>query len=118
LQIVDSQRKPTIGEPGNESDDDEREQPAQMPEPFVTTFDCEGCLMRMLLSACSCYVTAGNLLPAWSETKLHPQLAATLYSQKFLQPTAIQSAALPPAMAGRDVIGVAETVHAPCLANW
>jgi superfamily II DNA/RNA helicase len=53
---------------------------------------------------------AENLLPAWHPFALHPQLYAALYSQNFVNPTPIQSQAIPKASSGRDVVGVAETV--------
>ncbi|KAH7103887.1 DEAD-domain-containing protein [Auriculariales sp. MPI-PUGE-AT-0066] len=98
FQVAESSQPRQSGrKPAKESTDDERDQPAALPEPFVTTFDA-------------------TLLPAWSSLNLHPQLAATLYSQSFKEPTAIQSSALPPALAGRDVIGVAETGSGKTLA--
>jgi len=82
---------------------------APLPEPFVTSFDSAS--FGSVLYAHAEDVAAANLLPAWSHLSLHPQLAATLHSQNFKEPTTIQSAALQPAIGGRDVIGVAETVR-------
>jgi hypothetical protein len=75
----------------------------------ITTFDC------MRYSPCASmhlfdFVLAENLLPAWHSFALHPQLYAAIYSQNFVNPTPIQSQAIPTALSGRDVIGVAETV--------
>jgi len=53
----------------------------------------------------------GQLLPEWQSFSLHPQLQRALFGQKFMSPTPIQSQALPAALSGRDVIGVAETVR-------
>ncbi|KAH9994696.1 P-loop containing nucleoside triphosphate hydrolase protein [Russula vinacea] len=57
-----------------------------------------------------------NLLPAWHSFALHPQLYAAIYSQNFVSPTPIQSQAIPRALSGRDVIGVAETGSGKTLA--
>ena len=51
-----------------------------------------------------------KLLPAWGAFHLHPQLGRALYSKKFTTPTPIQAEALPIALKGKDVVGVAETV--------
>lgn len=59
---------------------------------------------------------SNNLLPEWHSFSLHPQLYATLYSQKFVNPTPIQSVTIPKALSGRDVIGVAETGSGKTLA--
>ncbi|KAI9465910.1 ATP-dependent RNA helicase [Lactarius psammicola] len=59
---------------------------------------------------------SNNLLPEWHSFSLHPQLYATLYSQKFVNPTPIQSLTIPKALSGRDVIGVAETGSGKTLA--
>ncbi|KAF7795671.1 hypothetical protein EIP86_006836 [Pleurotus ostreatoroseus] len=56
------------------------------------------------------------LLPNWHAFDLHPQLARSLYTQHFTNPTPIQAKALPAAMKGRDVIGVAETGSGKTLA--
>ncbi|KAJ7269819.1 ATP-dependent RNA helicase [Mycena rebaudengoi] len=47
---------------------------------------------------------------------LHPQLLSVLHSKGFLSPTPIQSAAIPIAMADRDVVGVAQTGSGKTLA--
>ncbi|KAF7318870.1 hypothetical protein HMN09_00222500 [Mycena chlorophos] len=57
-----------------------------------------------------------NLLPDWHAHALHPQLLAVLHSKQFSSPTPIQSAALPLAFAGRDVVGVAQTGSGKTLA--
>ncbi|KAI0002587.1 P-loop containing nucleoside triphosphate hydrolase protein [Russula compacta] len=62
------------------------------------------------------YDLAENLLPAWHSFALHPQLNAALYSQGFVNPTPIQSQAVPKAFSGRDIIGVAETGSGKTLA--
>jgi superfamily II DNA/RNA helicase len=58
---------------------------------------------------------AQELLPAWASHDLHPALARSLFTQKFLTPTPIQDQALPHAQSGRDIVAVAETVR-PVLA--
>ncbi|KAF8268903.1 ATP-dependent RNA helicase, partial [Lactarius quietus] len=57
-----------------------------------------------------------SLLPEWHPFALHPQLYSTLYSQKFVNPTPIQSLTIPKALGGRDVIGIAETGSGKTLA--
>ena len=57
------------------------------------------------------YFTRG-LLPKWDTLELHGQLLRALHQQSFTEPTPIQSKALPPALRGKDVVGVAETVCA------
>ncbi|KAJ7064823.1 ATP-dependent RNA helicase [Mycena amicta] len=57
-----------------------------------------------------------NLLPEWHPYALHPQLLGVLHSKQFLSPTPIQAAALPPAFAGRDIVGVAQTGSGKTLA--
>jgi hypothetical protein len=52
-----------------------------------------------------------GLLPEWDFFELHEQLLRALHHQSFTKPTPIQSKALPPALRGRDVVGVAETVR-------
>ncbi|KAH9177578.1 ATP-dependent RNA helicase [Lactarius sanguifluus] len=59
---------------------------------------------------------SNNLLPEWHTFSLHPQLYAALYSQKFVDPTPIQSLTIPKALGGRDIIGVAETGSGKTLA--
>ncbi|KAL5480766.1 MAK5 [Sanghuangporus weigelae] len=57
-----------------------------------------------------------SLLPEWSEFGLHPRLCSALHRQNFLSPTPIQRKSLPPALKGKDVIGVAETGSGKTLA--
>ncbi|OCB91444.1 DEAD-domain-containing protein [Sanghuangporus baumii] len=57
-----------------------------------------------------------SLLPEWSEFGLHPRLCSALHRQNFLSPTPIQKKSLPPALKGKDVIGVAETGSGKTLA--
>ncbi|TRM63614.1 P-loop containing nucleoside triphosphate hydrolase protein [Schizophyllum amplum] len=52
----------------------------------------------------------------WEPFALHPQLLKTLQARKFSSPTPIQSAAFPPALSGRDVVGVAQTGSGKTLA--
>ncbi|KAL1675974.1 P-loop containing nucleoside triphosphate hydrolase protein [Schizophyllum commune] len=55
-------------------------------------------------------------LEEWEPYALHPQLLKTLQARNFLKPTPIQAAALIPALAGRDVVGVAQTGSGKTLA--
>lgn len=45
----------------------------------------------------------------FSELNLHPTLCANMHTQGHHQPTPIQARALPPALAGQNVIGLAQT---------
>lgn len=54
-------------------------------------------------------------LPGWDAFGLHHQLIRALCNQSFTNPTPIQLKALPPALQGRDVVGVAETVRCRLL---
>ena len=56
-------------------------------------------------------IPATTSLEEWEPYALHPQLLKTLQARNFLKPTPIQAAALIPALAGRDVVGVAQTVR-------
>ncbi len=52
----------------------------------------------------------------FSELSLSPLLSSNLSRNKFVTPTEVQSAAIPPALAGRDVIGTAQTGTGKTLA--
>jgi ATP-dependent RNA helicase RhlE len=52
----------------------------------------------------------------FSELSLSPVLSSNLSRNKFVTPTEVQSAAIPPALAGRDVIGTAQTGTGKTLA--
>lgn len=83
---------------------------APVQEEVYEHFDCEHCSP----SCSSCGLKrseAETFLPDWHTYSLHPQILRTLHTKKFLSPTPIQSASLPVALAGRDVVGVAQTVH-------
>ena len=56
-------------------------------------------------------ITAEKLLPEWHEYSLHPKILSALHAKQFFSPTPIQKSALPFAFAGRDVIGIAQTVN-------
>ena len=57
-----------------------------------------------------------DLLPGWKEQKLHPLLKKSLFALGFSRPSDIQSKAVPVGLqAGRDVVGVAETVSATAV---
>ncbi|KAF9652598.1 DEAD-domain-containing protein [Thelephora ganbajun] len=57
-----------------------------------------------------------RLLLEWDTFELHDQLLRALHHQSFTKPTPIQLKALPPALQGRDVVGVAETGSGKTLA--
>lgn len=52
-----------------------------------------------------------TLLPDWKVFNLNPAIKRSIHVQNFLTPTEIQTRALPLALEGKDVIGVAETVR-------
>ncbi|KAK0494657.1 ATP-dependent RNA helicase [Armillaria luteobubalina] len=52
----------------------------------------------------------------WNSFSLHPHLLRALHSKKFLEPTPIQAAAIPFAIQGRDVVGIAQTGSGKTLA--
>ena len=52
----------------------------------------------------------------FSELSLSPVLQTNLARHKFVQPTAVQSQAIPPALAGRDVVATAQTGTGKTLA--
>jgi ATP-dependent RNA helicase DDX24/MAK5 len=56
-------------------------------------------------------IAAEKLLPQWAMYNLSKKLLSSLHRQGFSLPTPIQVKALPVAMSGKDVIGVAETVR-------
>lgn len=49
-------------------------------------------------------------ISAWKDYKFSPLLENAIRKQKFSKPSQIQEQALPLGLAGRDVVGVAETV--------
>ncbi|KAG9028583.1 ATP-dependent RNA helicase [Tulasnella sp. JGI-2019a] len=57
-----------------------------------------------------------SLLPSWNSLALHPAIKRAIHTLKFTSPTEIQKRAIPPALSGRDVIGVAETGSGKTLA--
>ncbi|KAI0738963.1 DEAD-domain-containing protein [Daedaleopsis nitida] len=59
---------------------------------------------------------AKALLPAWHALHLHARLTRALHAKGFLTPTPIQAQALPLALKGKDVVGVAETGSGKTLA--
>ena len=66
--------------------------------------------MNMIESVLS-FPTAQALLPEWHLFSLHSQLYRALHVQGFMTPTPIQSKAIPSALKGKDVVGVAQTVR-------
>ncbi|KAG8947251.1 ATP-dependent RNA helicase, partial [Tulasnella sp. 419] len=59
---------------------------------------------------------APELLPAWSSIHLHPSLHRSIHKLTFTTPTEIQKQAIPPALEGKDIIGIAETGSGKTLA--
>ncbi|KIK99198.1 hypothetical protein PAXRUDRAFT_823034 [Paxillus rubicundulus Ve08.2h10] len=59
---------------------------------------------------------SATLLPKWHSFNFHPHLLQVLHKQSFTSPTPIQSQALPFALSGRDIVGVAETGSGKTLA--
>ncbi|KZP15440.1 DEAD-domain-containing protein [Athelia psychrophila] len=57
-----------------------------------------------------------NLLQLWHPYGLNSHLLRSLHANQFLSPTPIQARALPAALSGRDVVGVAETGSGKTLA--
>ena len=51
-----------------------------------------------------------DLLPEWKGINLHTSLKRALLAMDFIKPTGIQSRAIGPGLAGRDLVGIAETV--------
>lgn len=55
-------------------------------------------------------------MPNWHPFSLHSQLNHALHAQDFTTPTPIQSKAIPIALKGKDIVGVAETGSGKTLA--
>src|SRR3954469_18615718 len=54
--------------------------------------------------------SSDDLMPEWKDLGLAPALKRGLWGLGFTKPTEIQKRAVPFALGGRDVVGVAETV--------
>ncbi|KAH7887065.1 ATP-dependent RNA helicase [Phlebopus sp. FC_14] len=67
-------------------------------------------------SASAISFDSATLLPRWHSFSLHPHILQVLHKQTFTTPTPIQSKALPLALSGRDIVGVAETGSGKTLA--
>jgi len=50
-------------------------------------------------------------MPEWHGLRLHTKILRALHEKGFDKPTPIQAAALPFALKGRDVVGIAQTVR-------
>ncbi|PPR00743.1 hypothetical protein CVT24_000797 [Panaeolus cyanescens] len=57
-----------------------------------------------------------KLLPEWHPLSLHPKINMALHEKSFSSPTPIQKAAIPVALRGKDVVGVAQTGSGKTLA--
>ena len=82
------------------------------PEVPAETFDCKASMPGYTVD----YTKqerglAENLLPQWHSYGLNSHLLRSLHAKNYDSPTPIQSRALPIALSGRDVVGVAETVR-------
>ena len=76
-----------------------------------TTFDGTPELSYMRFASLSANTIAQTLLPEWSPFNLHPHILRSIHSQGFDKPTPIQIDAIPFALEGRGIVGVAETVR-------
>jgi ATP-dependent RNA helicase DDX24/MAK5 len=98
---TDAADLPAFSKMEKEDLDEEDEEDAEVSEPFDgTSLPCTPCMPY----------TPDTLLPAWSEISLHSRIKRSLLELGFTKPTGIQERALPAGLAGRDVVGVAETV--------
>src|SRR5919201_1756532 len=61
------------------------------------------------MEASSTVNLAYNISPAFDELKLAPQLLRAVHDAGYEQPTPIQAQAIPLALKGRDLIGLAQT---------
>lgn len=101
VQVLDAPQLATSPRPP------ENDETADVPElPDVPAEDAEGLMPQNRPTY--------GALPEWDAFGLHDQLMRALYHQSFTKPTPIQLKAIPPALDGRDVVGVAETVRS-CL---
>jgi len=98
VQILDA---PQIPASSRLSEDDKTADVSDIPD--ISDEDIEECTPLN-------HPTRG-LLPEWDIFELHDQLLRALHHRSFEKPTPIQSKALPPALRGKDVVGVAETVR-------
>jgi len=64
----------------------------------------------------SFFSSDANSLPGWQPFLLVQRLRKSLLAKGFTSPTPIQAAALPPALKGKDVVGVAQTGSGKTLA--
>jgi ATP-dependent RNA helicase DDX24/MAK5 len=90
------------GEEDDESDDGENDDPPTEDEDEVLDAPLEA--------------APDTDMSAWSALNLSPALLSAISHLKFSSPTAIQSAAIPEVLAGRDVIGKASTGSGKTLA--
>ncbi|KAG2008212.1 ATP-dependent rRNA helicase RRP3 [Coprinopsis cinerea AmutBmut pab1-1] len=85
-------------EPENQESSDEESDESADSEPEEELFDSE------------------TLLPEWHPLDLHPKLTRSIHARNFSKPTEIQKEAIPLALQGRDVVGVAQTGSGKTLA--
>ncbi|KAJ3763227.1 ATP-dependent RNA helicase [Lentinula raphanica] len=95
---MSDEENPALVEPV--TDEDENDVNSQK-----ETFDCKPGIQALQ-----------KLLPKWHSYGLHPQLTRCLHRDHFIEPTPIQSAAIPVALKQRDVVGVAQTGSGKTLA--
>lgn len=76
----------------------------------IAKFDCTPIYGVSKHSGANFRIIAEKLLPEWHKYSLHPKILSALHAKQFASPTPIQASTLPFAFAGRDVIGIAQTV--------
>lgn len=119
----------SVGDSEAEEDSSSVAGPSRLPEPSTKTekiasatqlkevaFNCMPFFLPGWFNQFSLILVAKDNLPNWHLFSLHPRLNQSLHSQNFLSPTPIQARALPPALACKDVVGVAETGSGKTLA--
>lgn len=65
---------------------------------------------RLMVGELVFLTDSDSLLPEWKGVPIHATLKQGMVALQFSKPTDIQSRAVPPALDGRDIVGVAETV--------
>ncbi len=101
-----------VGRAGSSMQQATQEEEEEKEEEEYKPFDCMYAMLERFTKVSSLYsfFAAESLLPEWHAFSLHSQLLRALHYKGFNAPTPIQVAALPVALKGKDVIGVAQTV--------
>lgn len=105
-EVADGESFPTFAGLAEEDLNDEDEDV----EDEDDIFDGELRLARCDFALRPCSDCVESSLPAWKSVQLHGTLKRAILALNFLKPTDIQAKALPSALNGRDIVGVAETV--------